>query len=142
MSDQRTSPRTDLILLLSRILLMVLFLVAGFSKLMAFGGATAYFSGIGVPAPVAAAALAIAIELASGIAIVAGIFTRPLALALVCYTFVTALLGHHFWTMSGAAQAGNLIHFNKNLAIMGGFLLLYVTGAGRYSVDSRMGRAT
>jgi hypothetical protein len=53
----------------------------------------------------------------------------------------TALIGHHFWTMEGAARYANVINFYKNLGIIGGCLLLYVTGPGRYSVDAALGRA-
>ncbi|HYZ34105.1 MAG TPA: hypothetical protein VE684_17675 [Crenalkalicoccus sp.] len=42
--------------------------------------------------------------------------------------------------MEGAARYGNAINFYKNLSIIGGFLLLYVTGPGRYSVDARLGK--
>jgi putative oxidoreductase len=133
--------RRDLTLLVSRCLLAVLFLVAGYAKLTGFDGATHYFDSLGMPLPASAAALAVVVEIVLGLALVAGAFTRPVALLLAAYTLVTALIGHHFWTMTGAAEAGNLIHFNKNLGIVGGLLLLHLVGAGRYSVDMRMGRS-
>jgi putative oxidoreductase len=55
------------------------------------------------------------------------------------YTLGAALIAHHYWTMTGAAQLDNMIHFYKNISIMGGFLLLYVTGPGKYSVDAKFG---
>jgi hypothetical protein len=70
-----------------------------------------------------------------------GAWTRPLAFLLALYTLGTALIGHHFWTMEGAARYANVIDFYKNLGIIGGCLLLYVTGPGRYSVDAALGRA-
>ena len=130
----------DLTLLVSRCLLAVLFLVAGYSKLTGFDGAAHYFDGLGMPYPAVEAALAVAIEIILGLALLAGAFTGPVALLLAAYTVLTALIGHHFWTMTGAAQAGNLIHFNKNLGIAGGLLLLRLCGPGRYSADMAMGR--
>jgi putative oxidoreductase len=130
----------DLTLLVSRCMMAVLFLVAGYGKLTGFNAATRYFGGLGMPLP-AAAAFAVAVEMSLGLALVSGTFTRPVALLLAAYTLLTALIGHHFWTMTGAAEAGNLIHFNKNLGIVGGLLLLYLLGAGRYSVDMMMDRS-
>ena len=130
----------DLTLLVSRCLLAVLFIVAGYGKLTGFSGATGYFGGLGMPVPAAVAALAVAVELILGLALGLGVVTRPVALLLAGYTILTALIGHHFWTMTGTAEAGNLIHFNKNLGLAGGLLLLSLCGAGRYSIDARLGR--
>ena len=130
----------DLTLLVSRCLLAVLFLVAAYGKLTGFGGATHYFEGLDMPFPAAEAAVAVAIETILGLALLAGAFTGPVALLLAAYTVLTALIGHHFWMMTGAAEAGNLIHFNKNLGITGGLLLLHLCGAGRYSADMALGR--
>ncbi len=73
----------------------------------------------------------------SPIAIILGILTRPLAVLLAFYTLAAALIGHHYWTMTGPAQYENMINFYKNVSIMGGCFLLYVTGAGKYSIDAR-----
>jgi putative oxidoreductase len=61
-----------------------------------------------------------------------------MAILLALYTFATALLGHHFWNMEGPARAAGEINFFKNVSIIGGLLLLYLTGAGRYSIDNKM----
>ena len=85
--------------------------------------------------------MAIVVEVPVALAVALGVWTRPLALLLALYTLGTALIGHPFWTMEGAARYANAINFYKNVSIIGGFLLLYVTGAGRYSVDARLGRS-
>ena len=54
------------------------------------------------------------------------------------YTLATALIGHTFWAEEGAARYGDAINFYKNISIMGGFLLLYVAGPGRYALDARL----
>jgi putative oxidoreductase len=63
-----------------------------------------------------------------------------LVLLLALYTLGTALIGHLFWTMEATAR--NAINFYKNISIVGGLVLLYVTGAGKYSVDAQFGRCT
>jgi putative oxidoreductase len=57
------------------------------------------------------------------------------------YTLGTALIGHRYWTMTGADYVDGMDSFYKNLSIMGGFLLLYVTGPGKYSLDRLLSSA-
>jgi putative oxidoreductase len=78
-------------------------------------------------------------ELPVAFAVAVGAFARPSGLLLAFYTLGTALIGHHYWTVTGADQVDSMDGFYKNLSIMGGFLLLYVTGAGRYSIDALCG---
>jgi putative oxidoreductase len=127
----------DPLLLLSRILMMLLFIVFGWQKLTAFGETTAYFAHLGVPLPAMATLIAIVVELGSGIAIMLGLFTRPIAFALAVYTIIVAFIGHEFWALSGAEQVDAEIHFFKNVSIMGGLFALFIAGAGRYSLDSK-----
>jgi putative oxidoreductase len=94
---------------------------------------------IGVLLPAVATVVAVVVESFGAIALIVGVWTRSLAVLLALFTLATTFLAHHFWTMEGAERYANSIHFYKNLSIMGGFLLLYVTGAGKYSVDARLG---
>ena len=128
----------DSAILLARILLSVLFLIFGWGKLTNFGGTMGYFEHGGVPAPALATIIAIVMEFFVGILIVLGVLTRPLALLLALYTLATALIGHPYWTMTGPAQFEAEINFYKNISIMGGLVLLYVTGAGRYALDPKL----
>jgi len=57
------------------------------------------------------------------------------------YTLGTALIGHRYWTMKGMERVDSMDSFYKNLSIMGGFLLLYTAGAGKYSIDALCGTA-
>jgi putative oxidoreductase len=127
------------ILLIARILLVALYLIFGWDKLTDYSGTVAYMSQTGVPLPSLATVIAIVMELFVAIAIVVGILTRPLAVLLALYTLATGLLGHHYWTLTGPAQYESMINFYKNVSIMGGCLLLYVTGPDRYSLDGRFG---
>ena len=131
----------DEAILLARILLVVLFAVSGWGKLTGFAATVAYMAQVGAPVPYVAAVVATAVELLGAIAIALGLWTRPVALLLALFTLGTALIGHPFWTMEGADRYANSINFYKNISIISAFLLLYVTGPGRYSVDARLGRA-
>lgn len=128
-------------LLAARVLLMLLFVIFGWEKLTGFGGTVGYFTQLAVPLPALAALIAVVMEFFAGIAVILGVCTRPLAVLLALYTLATGILGHHFWTLSGLPRLEAEINFFKNVSIAGGFLLLYLTGAGRYSVDARLGLA-
>jgi putative oxidoreductase len=52
------------------------------------------------------------------------------------YALGTALIGHRYWTVKGADFVDSLDGFYKDLSIMAGFLLLYITGAGKFSIDA------
>lgn len=127
----------DEVLLIARILLVILFVLFGYYKLTGFSGTIGEMTSMGLPIPQVAAAVAVILEFFVGIAVAIGFFTRPLALLLAAYTLATAFIAHHYWNMSGAEQMGNMINFYKNVSITGGFLLLALTGAGRYSLDRR-----
>ena len=76
-------------------------------------------------------------ELLVGILLILGFYTRPLALLFALFVLGTALLGHPFWNMVEPERSANMTQFLKNLAIVGGLLLLALTGAGRFSLDRR-----
>jgi putative oxidoreductase len=127
----------DVGLFLARIFLVLLFLNFGWGKLTNFGATVGYFVHTGVPLPGLATIIAIIMELFVGILILLGILTRPLALLLALYTLATALIGHPYWTITGAGQFDAEINFYKNISIIGGLILLYLTGAGKYAVDRK-----
>jgi putative oxidoreductase len=126
----------DELILAARLLLAALFLIFGWRKLTDYSGTVNQIVELGAPMPGLAAAVAIFMELPVAFAVAVGAFARPSALLLFLYTLGTALIGHRYWKMSGADQVAGMDGFYKNLSIMGGFLLLYITGAGKYSIDS------
>ncbi|PYB84235.1 MULTISPECIES: DoxX family protein [Pseudomonas] len=127
----------DFILLLARILLMILFVLSGWSKLTGFEGTVGYMTSLGAPAPMLAAAIAVIMELLVGLLLILGFYTRPLALLFALFVLGTALIGHPFWNMVEPERSANMTQFLKNLSIIGGLLLLAVSGAGRFSLDRR-----
>ena len=133
--EKRLSAFNDVALLIGRILIAVLFLVAAYNKLKGLGGSTAYFTKLGVPAPSIAAPAAAVFELVAGILLLAGFKTRFVALAIAVFVVIAALFAH-----TNFADGNQLNHFMKNLAIAGGCLALFVTGAGAFSMDAKTGR--
>lgn len=127
----------DVVLLVSRILLAALFVLFGWAKITGFSGTVDYMAHVGAPAPMLSAVIAVVMEFVVGILIIVGFYTRPLAVLLALYTIATAIIGHHFWNMTGADQMANMINFYKNVSIAGGLLALAVTGPGRFSIDRK-----
>jgi len=126
----------DELILAARLLLATLFLIFGWRKLRDFSGTVSQMVQLGVPTPLLAAVVATFMELPVAFAVAIGVFTRPLAVLLALYALGTALIGHRYWTVKGADYVDSLDGFYKDLSIMGGFLLLYITGAGKYSIDA------
>lgn len=129
--------RKDELILLARLLLVVLFLKFGLDKILGFPAAVSYMTSTGVPGPALMSVIAIVMEVGVGVALVLGFYTRPLALALAAYVLVAALIGHRYWNMDGMQHYMSMINFYKNISIIGGLLLLIVTGPGKYSLDKR-----
>jgi len=125
----------DVVILAARLFLATLFLIFGWRKLRDYSGTVSQMVQDGVPTPVLATVVAIFMELPVAFAVAIGALTRPSAVLLVLYTLGTSLIEHRYWTMTGADQFASMEAFYKNLSIMGGFLLLYITGAGKYSID-------
>ena len=124
----------DWLVVLGRVGLAWLFIDSGWGKIAAYAGTAQYMESAGVPGILLP--LVIALEFGGGIAIVLGLFTRWVALALAVFSLAAAALFHlpHF------ADQMQAINVWKNVAMAGGFCVLAAHGAGRYSLDARMGR--
>lgn len=121
--------------LLGRILLALIFVLGGYNKLKGYDGTLAYMARAGVPGILLPAV--IATELLGGLLIVVGWQTRIVAFLLAGFTFLAGFFFHAFWAVDAAQFQAQYIHFMKNLAISGGFLLLVANGAGAWSLDGR-----
>jgi putative oxidoreductase len=88
-----------------------------------------------MPAPEFFAWLGTGIEIVGCLALILGVATRYGALLLLLFVIVTTAIAHRYWEYPAAGQAAQYNNFIKNLAIMGGLVLLSVTGAGRFSID-------
>lgn len=116
--------------LAARVLLSIIFLVSGFGKITGYAGTVAYMASMGVPS--ALLPLVILVELVGGLMILVGYQTRLAALVLAAFTLVAGIIFHMQF-----GNQGQMIHFMKNLAIAGGFLQVFATGPGLWSVDGQ-----
>ena len=125
------------ILLLGRIAVAALYLPSGWGKLTNLAGFAGLLAGKGLPGPaIAWAAAAAVVEFFGGLAILVGFKTRYAALLMVVFTLFAAFLSHNYWAVADpAAMRNQLIHFWKDIAIIGAFLFIFVRGAGPLSVD-------
>lgn len=126
-------------ILAARILLSLIFIMAGFSKLTGLAGTTAYIASTGLPMPSVLALGSGLLELLGGLAVAVGFKARISAGALAAFTLLASLLFHNFWAMPAEQVMVNQLMFMKNLAIVGGLLLIVAYGAGPLSVDTRVG---
>ena len=133
-------PSDSLITLSGRILMSVIFLISGFFKVAGHAQMVGYATAVGLPMPNVAIWLAALIELALGLAVLAGFKTRIAAWVFFFYLIPTTYFFHNFWAAQGAAQQAQMVNFLKNVAIMGGLLVLAVNGAGAYSADAALAK--
>ena len=126
----------DAMLALGRILLAIIFIASGAEKFLDLAGTTSAIASKNLPMPYVLAVATAGLELGGGLFIIAGWQTRFVALLLAVFTAIAGYFFHDFWNYPpGAEYTNNMIHFMKNLSIIGGFLMLCAVGAGRYSID-------
>lgn len=116
--------------LLGRILIALIFVMAGFNKITGFEGTVGYIASKGLPLPEILAIGAIVVELGGGLMLIAGWYTRWAAAAIFVFTSLTAVLFHNFWAMPPEEAQNQMINFMKNISIMGGLLYVMVYGNG------------
>ena len=132
----------NVVQLVSRIFLSLPFVIFGylqFTNISAYAAnpAIVKFSNFvdGALSPTVLAWMVAAIDLIGGLLLVFGLQTRAAAAVLCIFVFLTLYFTHSYWTMEGPARAANQAHFYKNLALIGGLLLILNFGAGAYSLD-------
>lgn len=134
MSTSNTSPALNLI---GRLGLAALFLPAGLSKVTGFEGTVGYIASVGLPMATLGAVLALVVEILGGLALIAGWHTRSAALALAVFTAVASVFFHAFWSVPAEQVMVQQLMFFKNVAVVGGLLVLAAQGAGAWSLDAR-----
>ena len=140
-SDSHAVRYGDFIALAARVFIGWRFLVNGWAKLMNMAGFTAYLTSLKVPSPSLLAWPSMVSELLIGIALILGLATRYASLYTFIYLLIATALAHRYWEYPQAQQLNQYNHFLKNVAMMGGALLLYVTGPGRFSMDRWLRRS-
>ena len=124
----------DGLLVLGRILLGGIFVLSGYGKLMGLSAFAASLERNGVPFASFMALIGAPVEFFGGLAIVLGIETRYAAALMVGFVIMATLISHRFWEYQDAARQMQQTHFLKNVAIIGGFVLLFAQGGGRFAV--------
>jgi putative oxidoreductase len=121
--------------LLGRILLALIFFLAGIAKLGDPARTVAMMVSHGIPLPHLLVFGAIAVEVVGGLMLMVGWHTRLAALVLFFYTLTLALIFHAYWTATGAEAATQHALFYGHLSMMGGMLYVFAYGPGPLSVD-------
>lgn len=117
---------------LGRVLISAIFILSGLTKLAAVSGTIGYIDAAGLPLAPVAFAVAVALEVVGGIALIVGFKTRWVAGALALFSVVAAFAFH-----ANLADQNQFIHFFKNIAMAGGLLQIVAFGGGALSLDAR-----
>ncbi len=125
--------------LIARILLALMFVLAGLSKFGNLSGTAGYIGSKGLPLPMLLAIATAVLEVVGGLAIVVGYRARIAGLVLALFTLLASLLFHDFWSLPADQQMVQQLMFMKNISVAGGLLLLAAFGAGGLSLDARRG---
>ena len=118
--------------LIGRVAMGFIFVYAGIHKAMAPAATMAYFAKVDLPMPGAAYAVTLAVEIGIGLIFLLGYRARITALILAFWCIATAFAAHYH-----PGDAGQMVHFMKNVCMAGGFLQIVAFGAGRISLDRR-----
>lgn len=120
-----------------RVLLALMFIMAGFGKLTNIDGTAGYIASGGLPLATLLAVAVGLLELLGGIAIAVGFQARWAALALALFTLLASVLFHRFWAVPADQAIVQQLMFMKNLSVAGGLFVVAALGAGPASVDAR-----
>ena len=130
-TDGLATGMSDVVTLVARILIAQLLFLTALSASPTAG----YLTSLGVPSPALWSSVAVAAEWITAFSLIFGVATRYGALLGTLYVLIATALAHRYWEYPQAQQMAQYTQFIKNLAIMGGLLLLFVYGAGRFSID-------
>lgn len=121
----------------ARALLALIFILSGLQKIAGYEATQGYMEFMGVSGSLLPAV--IAVEVLAGLALLVGYQARLAAFLLAGFTLLAGTIFHLVpsFGMEGMAAQGEAIHFMKNLAIVGGLLMVVVFGAGAWSLDNR-----
>lgn len=127
----------DSIMLIGRVCISVLFIIAGFEKIMHFPDAAAFIASQNLPYSSVLAFVAIILELGGGIMVFVGWKARIGGLMLFIFSIPTAWKLHSFWSVAPAVSQNPLQHLFTEIALIGAILYIVACGAGGFSFDGR-----
>lgn len=123
--------------LLGRVLLALMFLLAGLSKFAGLEGTAGYIASKGLPLPQVLAFATALLEVVAALMLIIGWRARWAALALAAFTVLATLIFHNYWTLPPDQQLLQRLMFMKNVSVIGGLLMVFAFGPGRISLDQR-----
>jgi len=133
-ADGIASGMNNLLLLAARVLIALLFLMTAWFLSPNAG----YLGALGFPNPAFWSGVAVTIEFIIVLTLILGLATRYGALLGILYVIIATAFAHRYWEYPAPQQLAQYTNFTKNLAILGGLLLVFVAGAGRFSIDRMM----
>ena len=122
--------------LVGRLLITYIFATSGIAKVVAWQGNVQYMSTRHLPMIPLLLAAAMVIELAGSVCLITGYQARLAAMVMFFYTTMVTVLFHNYWAASGMLAGMQETHFRKNVAIMGGLLVLAYSGPGRWALGA------
>lgn len=139
--DEFATKSANVLILIGRILLAWVFVGSAYGAITNFSGSVGYFRSLNLPAPELFTATAVALELLISAGLILGIATRYCAILVFLFVLIATAIAHRYWEYpAGPQQIGQYNNFLKNISIMGGVLLIFVTGGGWFSVDRKLAR--
>lgn len=140
-ADAFASKNADLLILIGRILLAWVFVGSAYGAMANFSGSVGYFRSLNVPAPELFTTTTVALEVLISAGLIFGVGTRYVAVLLFLFVLTATAIAHRYWEYPpGPQRIGQYNNFLKNISIMGGAMLIFVTGGGRFSLDRKFGR--
>lgn len=134
--DEFATRRAGVLILIGRILLAWVFVGSAYGALFNFSGSVGYFRSLNLPAPELFTIVNLAVEALISVGLILGVGTRYCAVLTFVFVLAATIVAHRYWEYpAGAQQMGQYNNFLKNISIMGGAMLIFVTGAGRFSFD-------
>ena len=128
----------NFLLLAGRVLMGWIYVESGWRKLTGMDAFIASLVRRDVPQATVLGWIGAPLEFLGGLALVFGAWTRCAAVAMIVFTIVATLIGHRYWEMTDLiVRRMQQSHFAKNVTIIGGLILLFVTRGGRFSFDGR-----
>ena len=118
------------------LLCTIYFMAAVGNKIPHFSDVAKIMESVGVPAPQFLLAGAIVFLLVGSVSVIVGYKARLGAVLLLTFLVLASYYFHPFWKLEGRAQQEQMIHFMKNLSMMGAMLFIMANGSGPMSLDS------
>jgi putative oxidoreductase len=135
-ADSLAAGASDTVLLVGRLAMGIIFFQSGLAKLTALGAFSGSLGSRGVPFPGFWGPVGAISEFVGGTLIILGFGTRYAAALIVLFVIIATAISHRYWDFSEPARALQRGQFYKNLAIVGGALFLFISAAGRFSLDA------